>query len=69
MQVRHHAELPHLAADRDHLRDAGDGQQPRPHHPIGQLRNCIAETEPSAGAVIATSMISPMMEETGAIIG
>ena len=35
--VRLHLELPHLAADRDHLRDAGNRHQPRAQHPVGVL--------------------------------
>ena len=31
------AVLPHLTADRDHLGDAGNGEQARPHHPVGVL--------------------------------
>jgi hypothetical protein len=32
-----HLELPHLSADRDHLRNAGHRQQARPQHPVGVL--------------------------------
>ena len=40
--------LPDLAAHRNHLRDAGDRQQPRPHHEIGGLAD-LHRRSPVAG--------------------
>ena len=36
-RIGRNAILPHLAADRNHLRDAGDGQKPRPDREVGDF--------------------------------
>ena len=61
------AVLPHLAADRNDLRDAGDGEQLRADHEVGESR-ALPWATPSS-LVIAISMISPMIDVTGPICG
>ena len=65
--VRRDAVLADLAADRDHLGDAGNGQQPRPHHEVGDLAHLHRARRVSL--VTAISMISPMIEVIGPICG
>ena len=66
-RVGEHLVLLHLAADRDHLRDARHGEQPAADRPVGDRAQLLARV--LRCPVRPIIMISPMTDDTGASTG